>query len=206
VIRRMLKKVPGARALARKLGLAAANKRMFLLKMLPKRSHGAEVGVHMGDFSAQMLSVVKPAKLHLIDPWKHETDEIYADALYGGKAGDGQSEMDQRYKSVCERFARAISSGRVVVHREYSTEALAALPDDSLDWIYIDGNHQEEFVSADLELSLVKVRPEGLITGDDYHSQGWWQGGVKRAVDELAATSAVEMLAVRNQQFVLRRL
>ncbi|MDJ0634304.1 MAG: hypothetical protein QNJ34_14035 [Xenococcaceae cyanobacterium MO_188.B29] len=42
--------------------------RQFLLERLPKNSVGAEIGVHLGDFSEKILEIVKPNKLHLIDP------------------------------------------------------------------------------------------------------------------------------------------
>jgi hypothetical protein len=41
--------------------------------------------------------------------------------------------------------------------------------------------------------------------GVKYATGGWWQGGVKRAVDEFVASGAVEVVVIRNRQFVLRR-
>ena len=40
-----------------------------LLAKMPQRSICAEIGVHEGDFSQDILCSVKPVKLHLIDPW-----------------------------------------------------------------------------------------------------------------------------------------
>lgn len=95
--------------------------------------------------------------------------------------------MDERYAGVLARFDGEIGAGRVTVHRGQSDDGLRALADESLDWVYIDGNHLYEYVAQDLRLSLAKVKPGGLVTGDDYAEGGWWEGGVKRAVDELAA-------------------
>ena len=44
--------------------------RAYLLCRMPERSVCAEIGVHEGEFSAQILDTVDPEKLHLIDPWK----------------------------------------------------------------------------------------------------------------------------------------
>ena len=56
---------------------------MQLLRTLPKHLVGAEIGVHLGDFSSQILLVTKSRKLFLIDPWKYERGDEYVDALYG---------------------------------------------------------------------------------------------------------------------------
>jgi hypothetical protein len=179
--------------------------RRFLLDMLPKNSIGAEIGVHLGDFSAHIIDVVAPAELHLIDPWEHLTSPTYRAAWYGGRVKRGQQEMDERHAGVCARFAEEIEAGRVKVHRGYSTDVLEQFPDGYLDWVYIDGNHFYEFVRKDLELSFRKTKVGGLITGDDYAAGGAWKGGVKRAVDEFPANRPVELLELRNRQFVFRR-
>lgn len=180
-------------------------RRRFLLEMLPAASVGAEIGVHLGDFSQAILDIVEPTHLHLIDPWKHEPSPTYEAAWYGGQADHGQEEMDERYAGVLARFDLEIGAGRVTVHRGQSDEVLRALPDESLDWVYIDGNHLYDFVANDLRLSLAKVKPGGLVTGDDYAEGGWWEGGVKRAVDELAAQGAAQLVLVENGQYVFKR-
>ncbi|MGH9641910.1 MAG: class I SAM-dependent methyltransferase [Terriglobales bacterium] len=174
--------------------------------MLPKHSVGAEIGVYEGDFSARILETVRPKALHLIDPWKHEESDAYKEAWYGGKAEGGQAGMDRRYEAVRLRFEPDILSGRVRIHRGYSCDVLDEFPDVYFDWIYIDGNHLYEFVKQDLEYSFRKTKPGGYITGDDYEEGGWWQGGVKKAVDEFIRERPVEPLAIRHAQYVLRKL
>jgi predicted O-methyltransferase YrrM len=193
----MVRRCSSASRVARLLATGPPRHRVFLLEMLPRQSVGAEVGVHLGDFSAEILRAVAPRELHLIDPWRHEASEAYSD--------DGQAEMDARHQRICERLAAEMRAGQVKIHRSSSADALRALPDAYLDWIYIDGNHLYEYVKEDLELALRKVRPGGPITGDDYREGGWWQGGVKKAVDEIVQREPVERIAIRNQQFVLRR-
>jgi len=179
--------------------------RRFLLEMLPAGSVGVEIGVHQGDFSQALLEIVAPAQLHLVDPWKHEPSPAYAKAWYGGRAEQGQAEMDARHAAVLARFDREIQAGQVIVHRGCSEDVLPGLPDDSLDWVYIDGNHLYEFVARDLALSLAKTRPGGLVTGDDYAGGGWWGGGVKRAVDELAEAGAARLVMIQDRQFVFEK-
>ena len=82
---------------------------------------------------------------------------------------------------------------------------LEQFPDEYFDWVYIDGNHLYEYVKEDLEVSLRKTKAGGLITGDDYTEGGWWEGGVKKAVDEFSTNNAVHLLEIRNRQFVFRK-
>lgn len=206
MVRETINKIPGARRVAELLRLVPRHGgRQFVLDMLPKGSIGAEIGVHLGDFSQRIIDTVSPKELHLIDPWEYHRDETYKTAWYGGGAKGGQAEMDERHARVLKRFKQHIRSGRVKVHRGYSTEVLSRLPDGYLDWVYIDGNHLYEFVKQDLALSLRKVKPGGYITGDDYTEEGWWEGGVMKAVNEFAESHAVRWIEMRNQQFVLRR-
>jgi hypothetical protein len=180
--------------------------RARLLRRLPKRSVGVEIGVWAGDLSAAILRAVRPTRLHLLDPWAFAPDERYEQAWYGGARAGSQVEMDQVYDRVLQRFETEIADGAVVIHRSTSAEAAAEFEDASLDWVYVDGNHLYEYVQTDLALFAPKVRPGGLLAGDDYGAAGWWDDGVRRAVDRFLVTQAgaYEPVFLRDQ-FLLRR-
>jgi hypothetical protein len=175
------------------------------LELPPRGSLCAEIGVWRGDFSAEILRLARPAKLHLVDPWAFMTGEAYAEARYGGKAAADQAAMDDLYAGVIHRFAEPIAGGVVEVHRCESAEAASRFPDGSFDWIYVDGNHLYEFVRADLEAYDPKVKAGGLIAGDDYGARGWWEDGVTRAVDEFVEARGYEVVSLAASQFVLRK-
>ncbi len=110
--------------------------------------------------------------------------------------------MDGRYESVCEKFK---DDGRVEIHRALSHDALETFEDASLDWVYIDGNHTYEVVKGDIALSLQKVKPNGIISGDDF----WWRGGkgapVRAAVREAVADLGDKVDFSRiGQQWILK--
>jgi len=169
--------------------------RQVFLRHLPKHSIGAEIGVWMGDFTEQILAVVEPRQLHIIDPWisqpQAEDDLYHAEQLH----------MDSIYQQVVSRFE---GDHRVVLHRKLSEDAARDFADGSLDWVYIDGNHSYEFVKKDLELYLPKLKPSGLLTGDDYTWRPDLGSPVKRAVDEMVASGRVEKVWIRRSQFILR--
>ena len=206
--KKTLKRIPGARRLVRALGVRQdyIKHRLFLLEMLPKYSVGAEIGVNLGNFAEQILRIVRPAELHLIDPWKYETAAIYKAAVYGGRAERGQEQMDKRHAGVVSRFEKEIGAHNVIVHRGESANVLKGFPDDYFYWVYIDGNHLYEYVIMDLKVSARKTKIGGYITGDDYVDGGWWKGSVKKAVDEFTKTGPIQLVQVRNGQFILRRI
>jgi hypothetical protein len=204
-VKTLIKKIPGAEKAAQALGLAPDGQRPHLLAMLPQNSIGAEIGVWQGDFSDRILKVVNPKQLHLIDPWKHQPAPEYEHALYGGLAKDGQDEMDRHYAAVCARFEAQVRRDQVKIHRGFSADVLGQFPDNFFDWVYIDGNHMYEYVKKDIDLALRKTKVGGLVTGDDYVRWHWWKDGVKKAVHEYARTPAVELIEIRDRQFVFRR-
>lgn len=206
MLENIIKKIPGSGRLARLLNdvpkETPGHHRQFLLDLLPKKSVGAEIGVLAGNFARQILDSISPKELHLIDPWEHQTSNLYEDAWYGGRAKGGQTDMDELYSNVMKRFKRNMQRGQVKIHRGYSTDVLQQFRDQFFDWIYIDGNHLYEYVKKDLEWSLRKVKVGGYITGDDYAEGGWWKDGVKKAVDEFAGNPAVRLLEIRNDQYI----
>jgi hypothetical protein len=72
-----------------------ASARRQVLELIPKDAVGAEIGVHLGDFSAQILKVACPRALHLIDPWLYLPQSAYRSSWYGGLRHN-QQEMDER--------------------------------------------------------------------------------------------------------------
>lgn len=203
--KRLRKRLPaGPRARTRPKG-SRRDARMKVLRMMPKGSVCAEIGVWKGNFSRKILNRVQPTSLHLIDPWKFVADDRYKNAAYGGKVAKGQEDMDRLFEDVRAKFADEIATGVVHLHRQTSAEAGAGFPDGYFDWIYIDANHAYEFVRQDLLTYHAKVKPGGFIAGDDYGTKGWWAGGVKRAVDEFVASGKAEWALQEASQFVLRR-
>jgi predicted O-methyltransferase YrrM len=64
-----------------------------------------------------------------------------------------------------------------------SIYAAKSYEDKSLDFVFIDANHDFEFVKQDIESWLPKIKPGGYIGGHDY-SESDGHKGVVKAVDE----------------------
>ena len=185
---------------------AIAPERLELLRQMPKHSVCAEIGVYKGNFSSAILEIVEPRCLHLIDPWAYQ--EGYPKSWFGGDLGGSQAVMDTLHENVRRRFRDEIDHGRVVIHRNFSSEISGQFPAAYFDWIYIDANHTYDAVKSDLRTFYPKVKPNGFITGDNYgdRSDWWWKDGVKRAVDEFVVDGWCTLESISNDQFVLNRV
>ena len=119
-----------------------------------------EIGVHSGVnlISVEKLYAKHPdSKLYAIDPW--EDYEDYPE--YKGQ-------QDTTYA----RFNRHIRSfnlePKVNVLRGYSNDILPTLENAFFDIIYIDGNHEPEYVLEDAVLAFRKLKVGGYLIFDDY--------------------------------------
>jgi hypothetical protein len=178
--------------------------RSFLLDYLPEQSVGAEIGVWKGGFTKQILEAVNPKELFLIDPYAYQPS--YTSAWYGKPELD-QGKMDAIFEETKTNLEAISDDVNLHFLREDSTKAHQKINEETLDWVYIDGNHTYEFVKKDLLNFYPKVKVGGYITGDDYGLQGWWDNGVKKAVDEFIQenTDQIEVLELKEEQFVIRR-
>jgi hypothetical protein len=169
------------------------------LRALPTGSVGAEIGVWKGDFTKLVYQVVQPRQLHLVDPWLFQPD--FPGRMFGGAVAGSQTDMNRIFHRVKQRFAEQ----RPIYHRKFSSDALQDFEDESLDWVYIDGNHHYRFVKADLEGYWHKLVPGGLLTGDDMLWGAQWDFPVQRAVSELLRTGTVEFVSMEKSRFILRK-
>ncbi|MQY44169.1 class I SAM-dependent methyltransferase [Epibacterium sp. SM1969] len=181
---------------------AILDERASLLFQARKGGIGAEIGVHEGGFSKRILQYAQPEKLYLIDPWQYQPD--LEGSLYGG-SGLNQEILDARYAQVQKRFAKQCTSGRVNLLRMDSLAALAHVEDNSLDFVYIDGDHRYPAVRADLNGWFNKVKPGGHIMVDDYRSTGWWGTDVIRACNEFLIERPVELDTKIGSQIAFKK-
>lgn len=122
--------------------------------------NGAEIGVDRGLFSAYMLENIPNSRLISVDPWRWK--------LRG----------EARYNSTVERLSAY--GERSTIIRKDSMDAVWEIPEESLDFVYIDGNHEFDYVMSDLIWWTKRVRYGGLVAGHDFYL--FRGGGVVPAV------------------------
>jgi hypothetical protein len=169
---------------------SSRDRRHQLLQRMPQGGVCAEIGVWKGEFSQRILESTQPSKLLLIDPWEFQSE--FPNRWFGGKLAKSQADMDAIMDDVVARFA---DHPEVIIRRGYSVDVLKELEDESLDWVYIDGNHYYEYVLEDLRMSWHKVRAGGFVAGDDYT----WQPGDDAPAYEFPVKEAVnDFMRERN--------
>jgi hypothetical protein len=67
---------------------------------------------------------------------------------------------------------------------KFSMDALSLFPDESLDAVYIDANHENPWVSDDIREWTKKVRSGGIVSGHDYVHARKTNFAVKTAVEQ----------------------
>lgn len=174
--------------------------RTQLLSFLPMAGNVAEVGTFRGQFSERIRHIAEPRLLHLIDPWTCEGDR---NPQYTN------STMQDAFERVQTIFREDIITGRVVLHRDYSTRVAPTFPDHSFDWIYIDGVHDFENVWSDLLAFKDKVKPDGFILGHDFSNyRNPKLFGVIPAVRKFIRCHGFELVLLTNEtnpSFLLAR-
>jgi len=175
-----------------------------ILSRLPFESdpiYGVEVGVFAGDLSRRLLA---RTNLHLtmVDSWKGNGQD------YHGDSGDfhatlTQQEQDNFYEVTRTVTAYAGTRGKIL--RANSQDAVLQVPDESLDFVFIDADHSYEGAAKDIAAWSRKVKVGGLISGHDYENTAFPKFGVTRAVNEWVDKSRADLVCGDNYTWFLTK-
>jgi hypothetical protein len=159
--------------------------RKRMLKVMPKNAVVVEVGVFRGKFAQEIMCITEPKYLLLIDPWIYEqpTKEKWMYVPWGGIKS--QADFEQEYRKVVLCLG---SIQNVMIRREYSHVVVATIPDNYVDWVYVDGAHDYDSVIEDVTDWYNKIKIGGWICGDDWDWKPEQNCPVKKAVEHLLPT------------------
>lgn len=121
-----------------------------------------EIGAFYG---ANLISVASSygkqegSQLYCIDPWTDYQDYP-----------EYKTQQDHIYNTFWKNILSANLENKINVKRGFSNQEIPKLPDNFFDIIYIDGNHEPEYVLEDAVLSFRKLKVNGYLIFDDY---GW---------------------------------
>jgi len=119
-----------------------------------------EIGLLHG---ANIISVAntyglhKDSKLYGIDPFEDYNDYP-----------EYKNKQESSYNTFMNNIQIYGITDKVIFNRGYSNVELCKLEDNFFDIIYIDGNHEAEYVLEDAVLSFRKLKKNGIIIFDDY--------------------------------------
>lgn len=120
---------------------------------------GAEIGVAYGTYLETLCKGMPEATLFGIDPW-----EIYE----GCQDCQNSAIIHDFYLTASQR----LKPYNCKLIKKFSMDALADFEDESLDFVYIDANHEFRYLAEDIVEWSKKVRPGGIVYGHDYVRTG----------------------------------
>jgi hypothetical protein len=127
-----------------------------------KKINYLEIGAFYG---ANLLSVCKlygnhqDSKLYAIDPWIDYDDY-----------SEYKTEQDKIYNTFLNNINNSGFNDKIIIKKGFSNKVLLEFEDNFFDIIYIDGNHEPEYVLEDAVLAFRKLKINGYMIFDDY---GW---------------------------------
>jgi predicted O-methyltransferase YrrM len=151
---------------------------------VPSDATLVEIGVWQGRSSIYMAEALKeigkPAKFYLIDSFD------------GGKLlANVAASLDRPLLSILREhiLAAGVSDQITAIIDKSSVIAAGQFADGSVDFAFIDADHDYESVRADLGAWWPKIKPGGILAGHDY---GTCWVGVTQAVDEFVLRSCLD--------------
>ena len=152
---------------------------------------GAEIGVLRGAYTEQFCKA--GLKMFAIDPWAP-----YADYRRHSK--------EEPYDVCYEKTVQHLAPYDCTIIRKTSMEAVWDFLPDSLDFVYIDGNHRLHYALYDIWEWAIRVRPGGVVSGHDYevvgkHPQSFQACHVLYAVEMYTRTWGIKDWYILGRRF-----
>lgn len=116
---------------------------------------GAEVGVEKGIYSEVLCKNNPEGKLFAVDAW----------TAYRGYV-DHKSQ--EKLNGFMETAKNRLEKYNCEIIRGFSVDVAKQFEDNSLDYVYLDANHEFRYVVDDLFTWSKKVKAGGIIAGHDY--------------------------------------
>lgn len=135
----------------------------------------------------------------MVDRWSVPPE---GDSYYNGSrtmARSSQDVFDSSFAKACAAVNKY--SGRFKIVKDHSVKAAERFNDRIFDFVFIDGDHSYEGVTADLNAWARKVKPGGWLCGHDWGNNNTAQD-VERAVrDFLGERADSVVLSYNNTWF-----
>jgi len=122
---------------------------------------GVEIGTDEGEYAEVLAENIRNLELLCVDPWKSEAYE----PGFQPESNEPQEYFDIRYGKTQQRLSKF---NNIAILKETSMRALDFVSDNSLDFVYIDGNHDFLNTTQDIHYWTKKVRSGGIVSGHDF--------------------------------------
>jgi hypothetical protein len=137
---------------------------------------GVEIGVWKGETFKYLLKKCPDLYLTGVDLYAPQPGNNGPEKWTKGE--NGHAWDHQKYYEDLVKFCENTGRGNII--KNYSVNAAKQISDDSLNFVFIDGDHSYEGVRNDIIAWLPKIKKGGYIIGHDIHFDS-----VKTAVTEI---------------------
>jgi len=139
------------------------------------------------------------SKLVCIDPWFD----------YDGYL-EYKNKQDESWEIFNHNIDVANIRNKIIVHRDLSENVVPNLENNSFDIIFIDGNHETEYVYKDGVMCFDKLKSGGYMIFDDYfYYHGNWNEtriGVNKFIEEYKDKIKIITIANSFYQCIIQKL
>jgi precorrin-6B methylase 2 len=151
-----------------------------LLDATPEGGTFVELGCYKGKSTSFIGVEIHKQKRDInffaIDSFQGATNSTDANEI---KAYEGISEIEESYT-----YNVSLIGNKIKTIVSLSHKAAQYFDDNSVDVLFVDAGHSREAVIKDIEAWLPKMKPNGIMSGHDFHA---WEG-VNKAVTEIFGT------------------
>lgn len=136
----------------------ANSNRITLAKLFAELGYrrGAEIGTARGNNAITLARNIPDLTLYCVDSWM----------LYDGMHDFTDAGMMYEYGVSAAARLRPYPDTKLI--KAFSMDAVKKFTDESLDFVYIDANHELPYVTEDIFYWSKKVRSGGIVSGHDY--------------------------------------
>ena len=165
------------------INLENSVKRIYNLKITDP-TNIIEIGCFEGYGTLKLEELIgshQESKIYCVDPWEEGyvlTNPQFADInpIFVGQWN--------KFQNITNRI-----KDKIIIKRGYSNDMLPTIPEGTIDFAYIDGDHSANQVYIDGKLNLPLMKYGGIILFDDYywtHNGEVTQIGIEKFISEFA--------------------
>lgn len=152
-----------------------------------------EVGSYCGASASIIASIFTNSKINCVDPWEKYVEDCSTYDL------DRQALELKEAEEIFDKVV--LDFPNIQKNKISSTDYAKTIENETLDFIYIDGNHQYSSIKEDIQTWLPKIKPNGMISGHDYS----WPS-VQKAILEVFGTTPHQVFIDASWVFMKDKL
>ena len=156
-----------------------------------KKIIAVEIGSLRGYNAESILKELNVEKLYIVDPYERYVDYVKSEPKTVNELLVAKRKAKKRLKKYLKK---------IVWIKKLSDDAIHDIP-ENVDFIYIDGNHEYEYVKRDMENYYKKLKKNGILAGHDITSFK----GVGHALVEFCSKRKIKPMITVSDWWIIKK-